>query len=511
MSDEADGGPGSPGAPDESSFDQIEQEGLAQQQIQRALGYDWGGFDLASPWDTGHEIVAIGRPGLPPTAAALVAESEPGGLPGLSQLLTPQRIAEHGRRRVEHVAHTVLEEAGEAIEGGRPMDRRWVELTLDDRLRQRVRAVINATGSLLPPSLGGAPWCESAITAARRAAGYTDVDFDVARASWGARGAGLEGRLCALTGAEAALAVGSHAGAVLLALSALAGAGDMVVSRGDLVELPDGRRVVDLLRLAGVHPLPVGSVNRTAVEDVLAPLDRVLDDGPPVAGIFCVLHPLRGQVLDAPPITQLARQGVPLIVDHAIGAIDDDPLGRDTVVDAIAAGAEVVCFAGDGPLGGPQSGIVVGQRALIERLRAHPLYRILQLDKTLVAALEATVDDRLRGLVGPVEVMSAHAIDDLRVAVEHWQAVLGGRIDCRIVDVQPGDGRDPDDRPSVALAIYGPDPHALAVALARGEPAVMGRFLDGALMLDARTVVPLERAGRLLGALERAIEAVLGF
>lgn len=515
MSDEADGRPEAETEEDQTRPGDIGQDAAAQHRIQRALGYDWGGYDLASPWDTGHEIVAVGRSPLPPAAAALAAETDAvldrSVVPSLEELMTPERLAEHGRRRVRFEAAAVIEQAAREVEAGRPMDGWWVERTVDERLRQRMRAVINATGSIVDAALGGSPWGESALTAARRAGGFVDADFDVSTARWGARGQGVERRLCALTGAEAALAVSSQSGAVLLALAALADAGRVVVCRGDLVELPDGRRVTDLLRLAGVDALPVGAVNRTALGDVLAPLDEVLDGGPPVAAIYCVEHALRRRALNAPSVAELARQGVPLVVDHALGTLHGEAVGSSTVTEAVDAGAEVVCFAGDGPLGGPQSGLVVGRKAVLDRMRDHPLYGMLRLDKTLLAALEATLDDRLRGLPLPIDRMLDYPLDELRVAVEHWQAVLSSRIACRVVDVPEGDGRSPDDRPSVALAIDAPDPQAIAVALARGEPAVMGRFRDGALLLDARTVVPLDRGGRLLDALETAIEAVMRF
>lgn len=486
-------------------FDELEEEGRAHQRTQRALGYDWGGFDLASPWDTGHEIVALGH--TPPARATpSKREREPALSP--DALATPERIGRYGRSRVEHHARKVLASAG-FDPSGQPRDVTALEAELDGRLRQRARMVINATGSVLDPVLGRAPWSAKAKAAAERAAGYTDVDFDVEAARWGARGAAVEERLCALTGAEAALVVSGQAAGVLLALTALVDGGTVVVCRGDLVELDDGRRISDVLDAARVQVQAVGAVNHTTLQDVLTAVDRVLAGRQPVEAILAVQHGLGGPD-DRPALTELARQGVPLVVDHAQGVLHGSTAGGEAVVDAVAAGAEVICFAGDGPLGGPQAGLIVGQAVWIERMRRHPLYRMLQLDKTLLAALEATLDERLRGIPVPVDRMRACALDTLRTAVEHWQAVLHTRLDCRVVDVEPGDGRSPDDLPSVALAIHGPRPQAIAVALARGEPAVVGRFGDGALLLDARTVLPLDLGGQLLTAVERAADEVLG-
>lgn len=507
--DDRDGPPGPGDSRSETTLDDMREDVMARRRTQRALGYDWGGFDLASPWDTGHEIVAVGQR-RPPSSGALIADPDAmrGRLPTLDELCTPARNAEHGARRVEFLARRVLEESLSSIESGLPVQRRTVEFTLDDRLRRRVRSVINATGSVLSPALGRAPWSESALTAARRAAGYVDADFDPNTARWGTRGAAVEDRLCALTGADAALVVSSHAAALMLMLAAVNG-GPVLVGRGDLVELDDGRRLPELIRLSGVEAVAVGTVNRTAVTDYTGPIRQRVDSGQPVVGILSVQHDTfraLGKVA-RPTIAELANHGVPLLVDHSAAAVG--PLAAETVAGAIDDGADLVCCAGDGLTGGPQCGIVVGRAPLIAALRAHGLYGVLQLDKVLLAALEATLDDRLRGVPTPTDVMRHFPLDDLRVAVEHWQAVLQDRIDCEVVEVSGPDGRTPCDQPSVALAIHGPDPQALAVALARGEPAVVGRFEDGALLLDARTVVPLNRGGRLLAALESALERVM--
>lgn len=510
MADDDPDGPLGPGdSRSETTLDDMREDVMARRRTQRALGYDWGGYDLASPWDTGHEIVAVGHR-KPPSSGSVVVDGDllRSRLPTLDELCTPARVAEHGARRVEYLARRVLEESAEGIESGLPVMRRTVEYTLDERLRRRVRGIINATGSVLSNALGRAPWSDSALTAARRATGYADVDFDPGSARWGARGSSVEDRLCALTGAEAGLAVSSHAAALMLALS-VAGGGPVVVGRGDLVELDDGRRLPELIRLSGVDAVAVGTVNRTQAHEYAEVVDRHAEGDRPIAAILTVLHDTFRQVgrVARPALSELVGHGVPLVVDHAIGALSGP--GPRTVAGAIEDGADLVCFAGDGLVGGPQCGLVVGRASLIERLRKHPLYGVFQLDKVLLAALEATLDDRLRGVPTPTDVMRGFPLDELRVAVEHWQAVLQDRVDCAVVDVEGPDGRAPSDLPSVALAIHGPDPRGLAVALARSEPAVVGRFEGGALLLDARTVVPLNRGGRLLSVLEAALDRLM--
>ncbi|MCB9549216.1 MAG: L-seryl-tRNA(Sec) selenium transferase [Myxococcales bacterium] len=403
-------------------------------------------------------------------------------LPAVHRLMDAALVARHGQARVAQAARAAIAAAREAGQGA---DLPTLLADVQARLRVGVTPVINATGVLLHTNLGRAPWAPRAIAAAAAAAGPAAVELDLATGGRGGRGAGIRDRLAALVGARDALVVNNCAAAVLLALTAVAHDRDVLVSRGELVEIGGGFRVPAVITASGARLREVGTTNRTHRRD----FEAALDEG--VAAVLSVHHSNFRQVgfVAAPTWADLATLGPPLVVDLGSGALF--PGEEPSVTEALAAGAALVCFSGDKLLGGPQAGIIVGDPAWVERLRRHPLFRALRVDKTIDAALEGTLDAWLTGDALPVRDRAAASLDALRAEAAGWQAALAGVVACRVLEVegQTGGGSLPGlPRPSVALALDVADPDALVRGLRAGEPAVIARVQHGAVLLDARTV-----------------------
>lgn len=427
-------------------------------------------------------------------------------LPAIDRVISDELAAEFGAARVTLAARRVIGAAREHAQEGRIPDLETLRERLRTELSVCVAPVINATGVLLHTNLGRAPWSEHAVTAAVEASGYVMLELDARTGKRGERGAGIEDRLRALTGAEAALVVNNGAAAVLLALSALAEGGEVLVSRSQLIEIGGGFRIPEILEVSGSTLVEVGTTNRTHLRDY----ERAMSDA--VGAVLWVHSSNFRQIgfTTQPGLRELATLRPLLIADLGSGAIEavaDEPPIRS----AIDAGADVVCFSGDKLLGGPQAGIAIGRRRVIQRLREHPLARALRVDKVISAALEATLDDHLIGRSVPVQAMLEVPTGELRAVAQRWLEALPEGVAAEVVDVEGavGGGSLPGRRwPSVALAIAEPSPMALRDALLRGEPRVIGRVKEGRLLLDARTVAPLGRAGALADALLAAIAAV---
>ena len=422
-------------------------------------------------------------------------------LPPVGHFLTPARVAVYGHARVVAIAREALAaaRAGEAL-----LEAGALEAEVDARLRPTLRPVINATGVLLHTNLGRAPWSPRAVAAAAAAARYCSVEIDLADGRRGAREADIVDRLRALTGCDDALVVNNCAAATLLMLTALAAGRRVVVSRGELVEIGGGFRVPDVMAASGAELVEVGTTNRTHRRD----FEAAVNDERVVATLR-VHHSNFRQIgfVAQPDYAELAALRVPLLVDLGSGALEpraDEPSVRAT----LAAGAALVCISGDKLLGGPQAGIVLGRADLVATLRRHPLRRALRVDKTILAALRATLDDWLTGRTVPLEAMLGADGEALRRACEGWRAALGDRVRAEVVPVEGavGGGSLPGRTwPSWALAIAAPAPEALRRALLAGEPPVVARVHQDRLLLDARTVVPLGQGATLLTALEGAL------
>ncbi|MBW2240852.1 MAG: L-seryl-tRNA(Sec) selenium transferase [Deltaproteobacteria bacterium] len=363
--------------------------------------------------------------------------------------------------------------------------------------------VVNATGVVLHTNLGRSPLAPAAASALAAASlGYSDVELDLASGGRGKRQASLTGMLCLLSGAEDALVVNNNAGAVLLALAALARGREVIVSRGELVEIGGSFRVPEILEQAGVRLVEVGTTNRTHPKDY----ERAIG---PETGALLKVH--RSNFEQQGFVTEVGIPELRRIGDaHGVPVIDD--LGSGTLLDLrseglpddswapgrLQQGADLVCFSGDKLLGGPQAGIVLGTRGPVGRLRASPMARALRLDKLGMAALDATLrlllEDRreeiptLRMLLEPLEQVGERARALAKRLAERLQDAA--EIEVLAVPGAVGGGSLPGfELPSVAIAVRAPaGADALAEAL-RGAPVpVLARTRDDRVWIDARTL-----------------------
>jgi len=383
-------------------------------------------------------------------------------------------------------ARAVLARAREEIRAGAdPGD-------LPSRLREELaslrapslRRVLNATGVIVHTNLGRAPLVADAIAQiAETARGYSNLELDLRSGSRGARQDHVAALLRRLTGAEAALVVNNNAAALLLALAALAEGREVIVSRGELIEIGDGFRIPDVLARSGARLVEVGTTNRTRAVDY----ERAI--GPETALLLRV-HQSNFRLVgftEQPRIDELAaiaeRHGLPLLDDLGSGSpgeISGEPSARE----ALAAGAELVCFSGDKLLGGPQAGVVVGRAELVERLRRHPLQRALRIDKLSLAALEATLRVALDAPERiPVLRMLREDGAAVRARAERLAALVGGTVEETVA--RAGGGALPlAELPSYACAVD----ERLAAPLRLADPPVVGIVRDGKLLLDCRTL-----------------------
>ena len=386
-------------------------------------------------------------------------------------------------------ARAVLARAREDIQtGAEPGD-------LEERLRDelaaarsaRLRRVLNATGVVVHTNLGRAPLPEAALERVREVGrGYSNLEYDLSAGTRGSRQDHVAAILRRLTGAEAALVVNNNAAAVLLALAALAEGRDVLVSRGELIEIGDGFRIPDVLARSGARLVEVGTTNRTRAADY----ERAI--GPETAVLLRV-HQSNFRLVgftELPAVAELAkvaqRHELPLVDDLGSGAllqIEDEPSVRKS----LGAGADLVCFSGDKLLGGPQAGIVVGRADLVERLRRHPLQRAVRADKLTLAALEGTLalylepERALREV--PVLRMALEDTDAVRARAERLAELTGGEVEETVGRI--GGGALPlAELPSFACAVE----EELAAPLRAGDPPVVGVVRDGRLLLDCRTL-----------------------
>jgi L-seryl-tRNA(Ser) seleniumtransferase len=362
------------------------------------------------------------------------------------------------------------------------------------RLVPSLRRVINATGVVLHTNIGRAPLAVEAIAAALDAAGYGTLEWEPETGERGSRHDHVVAHLRALTGAEAACVANTNAGAVLLALVALASGKEVIVSRGQLVEIGGGFRVPEVLSASGCRLVEVGTTNKTRTADY----ERAI--GPDTAAILRV-HPSNFRVVGfteeagLDDLTALARsRGLVVIDDLGSGALTDDPVYRDEpgVRTSVAAGVDIAAFSGDKLLGGPQCGILVGSADAIGRCRAHPLMRALRCDKLTLAALEATLalhrdPDHARSRIPALAMLSAEPD-----ALAERARMLAGRIGGEVVPTvgRVGGGSLPlAALSSFAVALPASDgPDALAAWLRRRSIPVVARVHDGRVLIDVLTL-----------------------
>ncbi|MFL6065544.1 MAG: L-seryl-tRNA(Sec) selenium transferase [Friedmanniella sp.] len=347
------------------------------------------------------------------------------------------------------------------------------------------RSVLNATGVVLHTNLGRAPLSPAAVEAVLGSTGYADVEYDLETGRRARRGRGTLAALQrAVPAAESGLVVNNGAAALVLATTALAAGRDVVISRGEMVEIGDGFRLPDLIASTGARLREVGTTNRTVAADYAAALG-------PETGCILKVHPSNFRVdgfTSAASVAELARLGVPVVADIGSGLLAPDPLLRDEpdADTVLRAGADLVTASGDKLLGGPQAGLLLGRAALVERLRRHPLARALRVDKLTLAALEAT----LRGPATPTwQALHADPAQLRARAVSLAERLAAAGVVAEVVEsagAVGGGGAPGLSLPGWAVAL----PESYARPLRVGEPSVAGRVERGRCLLDLRCVPP---------------------
>ncbi|WP_406315878.1 L-seryl-tRNA(Sec) selenium transferase [Streptosporangium sp. NBC_01639] len=361
-----------------------------------------------------------------------------------------------------------------------------------------MRPVINMTGVLLHTNLGRASLSPAAIAATAAVAGSADVEFDLATGARAGRGRGaLEALARAVPAAEDVHVVNNNAAALVLVATALAAGREIVISRGELVEIGDGFRIPELLVSTGARLREVGTTNRTSYTDYAAAVG-------PETGFVLKVHPSNFRVegfTGSVEVAALAGLGVPVVADIGSGLLGHEPLlpEEPDAAGVLGAGADLVTASGDKLLGGPQAGLLLGRRDLVERCRRHPLARALRVDKLTLAALEAT----LRGPATPLhEALHADpAILGERAGMLAGK-LAGAGIDARAVPAEAtvgGGGAPGVTLPSAAVSL----PERFTVPLRTGATPVVGRVEDGRLLLDLRTL-PADRDDDVMRAILEA-------
>ncbi len=465
---------------------------------------------------------------MPHTPLASNVESEYRRLPALDALLRRAEVAllvaelGVGREAVAEAARALLGEARAAIAGGAaaPAEAWWpaaLAARLQEQEQPALRRVINATGVILHTNLGRAPLSRAALHAAANAAqGYSNLEYTLEAGARGSRHDHPRALLQRLTGAEDALVVNNNAAAVYLMLAALCAGREVLISRGQLVEIGGGFRIPDVLRQSGATLVEVGTTNRTYTEDFARAIT------PSTAAILRV-HASNFRQLGfvaEPPLAELAALAHGGASGRKLLLLDD--LGSGALVDttryglapepmpaaSLDAGADLVSFSGDKLVGGPQAGLIVGRAALVDTLRRHPLARALRVDKLTLAALDATLRAWAAGRAArelPIWRMIAAPAEELLGRAAAWQATLqrsGFAAEVWAGESAVGGGSLPGETlPTWLLALLpagGVD--AAAAALRRAQPPVVCRIQNDRLLFDPRTVAE-EEEPLLLAAL----------
>ena len=444
-------------------------------------------------------------------------------LPSVDRLLGHPRLerllATFAREPVTDLVRRELDRTRAAIARGGPAPSAdaladAVEATAAALWRPTPRRVINATGVVIHTNLGRAPLSADAQAAVVAAAhGYSDLEYDVDAGARGTRHSRVERLITALTGAEAALVVNNNASALLLALASLAHGREVVVSRGEAVEVGGGFRIPDVMRQSGATLVEVGTTNRTyardysdAVSPQTAALLKVHSSNFRISGFT--------HAASLEELVALGRdRGLPVVHDLGSGCLletKDLGLAHEPMPqESIAAGADLALFSGDKLLGGPQAGIVAGKRDIVATLARHPLARALRMDKLNLAALSATLLHYLRGEATqkvPVWRMLAPAEAQVRASAEAWAAAIGPSASVVEGRSTVGGGSLPDETLPTWLVALTPGhggADALARRLRRAPVPVIARVADERVLLDPRTVLA-EEEGDLLRAVRAA-------
>lgn len=441
-------------------------------------------------------------------------------LPSVDRLLKEPAVAElingYGRDLTRDALRVALDAARQWIrQGGSAPGVGELVSAATSVLRSRhtstLRAVINATGVILHTNLGRAPLAESAQHAMIAvASGYSTLEYEIEEGVRGKRDRHIESLVTAITGAESALVVNNNAAGLALMLSALAKDREVIISRGQLIEIGGGFRLPEVMQQSGARLVEVGTTNRTHLDDFTQAIT-------PQTALIMRAHSSNFKQIgfvEQPELTELAK------LAHSRGLFPIDDLGSGTLLDtakygldhepmvqeSLRAGFDLVAFSGDKLLGGPQAGIIAGRASLIEQLKRHPLARAMRIDKLCLAALHATLEHYQRGDAPtyiPVWQMIAMPRDTIRQRAEDWAQHVGGEVIASESTV--GGGSLPGETlPTFVLALSSPHPDNLAARLRRHSTPIIARIAQDRVLLDPRTVLPAQDAEVI-----RALESVL--
>jgi len=446
-------------------------------------------------------------------------------LPSVDSLLNEPALraleSRHGHGVLVEAVRSVLDGTRQEVLAGHPAPGHQeladiIARRVQAALRPSLRPIINATGVIIHTNLGRAPLSAAAIAAMQEVgAGYSNLEYDLEAGQRGSRYTHATDLLRRLTGAEAALVVNNNAAATLLILTALARGRQVIISRGQLVEIGGGFRIPEVMAQSGARLVEVGTTNKTYLRDYAAAITEE-------TALLMRVHTSNFRVTGfthetgIEELVALSRErGLPALDDLGSGSLlDTTPFGlmpEPTVQASIEAGADLVCFSGDKLLGGPQAGIIVGRAELVERIKRFPMTRALRVDKTTLAGLQATLLSYLRGVATeeiPVWRMISASAEALRERAQAWADRLGaaGAV-ARVVPAEStvGGGSLPGETLSgYALAVVVDSPDSLSARLRTSNPPVIARIENDQVLLDPRTVLP-EQDEQLLHVVAAAI------
>lgn len=443
------------------------------------------------------------------------------GVPGVDRLLqstyAKQLINLYGRPQVVQKIRLVLDELRDEIRTGKvtPKEEEIMERvsnslsTLDQKV---VRTVINASGVILHTNLGRAPLSNDAIKSIQACAqNYTDLEYDLKQGKRRNRVSRIEDLLVELLGVESALVVNNNAAAVLLVLQALANRRRVIIPRNQLIEIGGGFRIPDILVLSGAKLMEIGTTNQVHSSDYV----EAIENG---GSLILHAHASNFKIIgftgepSLKEICQIAHsRNIPVLADLGSGAVvNTEKYGlahEPTAQDALSDGVDVMCFSGDKLLGGPQAGIIAGRREFLEKIKKHPLARVVRADKFLISGLEATVLSYMKNRSEkdiPVWKMISADLEGLHTRVEQWRNRLGKGTVIKNQSTVGGGSLPGEVLPTWILALESQNPDEFASLLRKQSPAVIARIQDGRVCFDPRTVFP-EQDDLLLSSISSVI------
>ncbi len=447
-------------------------------------------------------------------------------LPSVEHLLQTETAAEliarHGRPLTLNAIRAVLDTIRARFNSGemtnvplRDLILSQTGALLEEWTKPTLRGVVNASGVILHTNLGRAPLSAATLQAMDSIGrSYSNLEYDLEKGARGSRLIHAESILQKLTGAEAAVVVNNNASAVLLALFALANRKRVVISRAQLVEIGGGFRVPDVMKQSGAKLVEIGTTNKTHLRDYQEALQEP-------AALVMRAHPSNFKIIgfteepDLKEIVDAAHQaGAHVLDDLGSGALlDTAKYGLEhepTVQESLAAGVDVVCFSGDKLLGGPQAGIIVGKKALIDKIKKHPLARAVRADKTCLAGISATLlhylkDEAEREI--PIWRMMSLTMEQIYGRAKAWRAQIGQGVVIAGESTIGGGSLPAQTLPTFVLSLDVKSPDKFLKILRMQNPPIIARTENNKVLIDPRTVLP-EFEGALLVGLENALRAL---